>query len=83
MGAIVVRPGGLGIAVYTDDLPLDLLGPFAIRRASHVEPDAAGQWWADLAPVGGPALGPFVRRTEALSAEAKWLDDRLADLPLD
>ena len=32
-----------------------------IRRASHVEPDEAGRWWADLSPVGGPRLGPFAR----------------------
>jgi hypothetical protein len=46
----------------------------AIRRASQVEPDAAGLWWADLAPVGGPMLGPFARRMQALTAEQTWLE---------
>ena len=45
----------------TDAESLDLaaFGSIDIRRASHVEPDAAGQWWADLAPVGGSRLGPL------------------------
>ena len=43
-------------------------------RASHVEPDAAGQWSADLAPVGGPKLGPFDTRADALAAEIVWLN---------
>jgi len=46
----------------------------SIRRGSHVEPDDAGRWWADLAPVNGPKLGPFVRRANALAAELEWLE---------
>lgn len=45
-----------------------------IRRASHVEPSPGGFWYADLAPVGGPKLGPFGRRSEALAAEVEWLE---------
>ncbi|MCI0640167.1 MAG: hypothetical protein L0Y70_13925 [Gemmataceae bacterium] len=45
-----------------------------VERASHVEPDPVGHWWADLAPVGGPLLGPFDRRSEALQAESTWLE---------
>jgi hypothetical protein len=82
MDVIVVRPGGRVAALYTDDLPLALLGPAAIRRASRVEPDEQGRWWADLAPVGGPVLGPFARRSGALAAENSWLAERLADLPV-
>jgi hypothetical protein len=44
-----------------------------IRRASHVEADKAGRWFADLSPVAGPVLGPFDRRSEALAAEHEWL----------
>ena len=47
--------------------------PVAISRASHVEPDDLGCWWADLSPVKGPRMGPFERRSEALSAEQGWL----------
>jgi len=66
--------------VYDEALDLASLGQTSIRRASHVEPDEAGQWWADLAPVAGPKLGPFARRSDALAAEAAWLDARLPEL---
>lgn len=47
-----------------------------IARASNVEPekvDGQIRWFADLAPVNGPKLGPFINRSEALDAEIKWL----------
>ena len=40
------------------------LGKLQITRASHVEPDLDGNWWADMGPVGGPVLGPFGTRGE-------------------
>jgi hypothetical protein len=46
--------------------------PFTLGVASG-EPDASGQWLADLAPVSGPILGPFAQRSEALAAESDWL----------
>jgi hypothetical protein len=67
--------------LYDEALDLSALGQTRIRRASHVEPDEAGLWWAELAPVTGPKLGPFVRRSEALAAEAAWLEARLGELP--
>ena len=51
---------------------LAALGKLSIARASRVEPDEAGRWWADLSPVGGPSLGPFAA-LEALAAELRWL----------
>ena len=33
-----------------------------------------GMWYADLAPVRGPVLGPFPQRSDALQAEVAWLD---------
>jgi len=44
-----------------------------ITRASHLEPDRDGFWWADMGPSGGPVLGPFRSRSEALGAERGWL----------
>ena len=41
-------------------------GRLTIARGSHVEPTEAGDWTADLSPVGGPLLG--------LSAEREWLE---------
>ena len=60
--------------IHDDDFDLRLLGPLSIRRASHVEPDDTGQWHADLSPVKGPKLGPFLLRREALAAEREWLE---------
>lgn len=60
--------------VYSETVDLAQLGLMTISRGSHVEPDAAGDWHADLSPVGGPKLGPFGRRSEALAAEMRWLD---------
>ena len=52
---------------------LRALGRLQITRASHVEPDLDGNWWADMGPVEGPVLGPFGSRSEALAAERGWL----------
>lgn len=60
--------------LYSEAVDLAALGPLSIQRASNVEPDDAGQWWADLSPVGGPTLGPFGRRSDALAAEVEWLE---------
>jgi hypothetical protein len=71
---LVVDRRGLVRCVYGEAVELAALGDVAIRRGSHVEPAAAGRWWADLAPAGGPVLGPFGRRTQALAAERDWLE---------
>jgi hypothetical protein len=71
---LVVDPTGVVRGLYGEALDLSALGAVSIRRASHVEPDDAGRWFADLSPAGGPRLGPFSRRSEALAAEAAWLE---------
>lgn len=83
MPTVIIDGGGGLTMIYSEALRLDALGWVAIRRASHVEPDVDGRWNADLAPVGGPVLGPFDLRSEAITAETHWLDERLADLDLD
>jgi len=70
---LVISSVGQVRCIYTDELPLSDLGELSISRASHVEPDSVGRWRADLSPVGGPLLGPFVKRTDALAAEVEWL----------
>jgi hypothetical protein len=71
---LLIDRDGVVRCLYEEALDLAVLGVVAIRRASHVEPDAAGRWWADLMPVHGPTLGPFARRTQALTAERDWLE---------
>jgi hypothetical protein len=70
---LVVDAGGSVRCIYGEELDLREIGKLQITRASHVEPDAAGSWWADMGPSGGPVLGPFVSRSEALGAEREWL----------
>lgn len=77
MISLLVRPGGEVRCVYGEEIDLAAIGAVRIARASHVEPDAQGRWWADLAPVSGPVLGPFVRRSDALVAERAWLEGHL------
>jgi hypothetical protein len=60
--------------VYDERVDLSSLGSPHLRRASHVEPEADGSWWADLVPVNGPRLGPFACRSAALTAERAWLE---------
>ena len=71
---LVISPGGRVRCLYTESLDLSSLGAASVRRASHVEPDADGRWSADLDPSGGPVLGPFAKRSEALAAETAWLE---------
>lgn len=60
--------------IYDETIDLAVLGTLTISRASHVEPDDEGRWFADLRPVDGPVLGPFTIRSEALTAERIWLE---------
>jgi len=70
---LVVDAGGDVRCIYDEALDLREIGTLKITRASHVDPDAEGNWWADMGPSGGPVLGPFRSRSEALGAEREWL----------
>jgi hypothetical protein len=78
---LVIDPGGRVRCLYGEAVDLAALGTLSIRRASQVEPDGDGAWWADLAPVGGPRLGPFARRGLALEAEKAWLEEHWLTAP--
>ena len=71
---LLISPDGRARCIYNAAIDLACLGQLAITRASHVEPDEQGRWFADLGPVGGPRLGPFSQRSLALAAEVAWLD---------
>jgi hypothetical protein len=73
MMELIIGTAGDARALYGEEIDFTSLGDVSIARASHVEPDERGQWWADLSPAGGPSLGPFRRRSDALSAESEWL----------
>jgi hypothetical protein len=75
---LLVDPDGLVRGIYSDEVDWLALGEALgsgplVCRASHVEPAEGGAWTADLAPVGGPVLGPFPKRADALEAEVTWL----------
>ena len=70
---LFVAPDGVARGLYGELIDAGALGAAAVVRASHVEPADGGGWAADLSPVGGPTLGPFPLRSEALAAEADWL----------
>ena len=78
---LLVDPTGHVRCLYSEEIDLELLGELTIQRASHVEPDLEGKWWAELAPVGGPRLGPFDRRSQALEAEKLWLEQNWLHSP--
>ena len=70
---LIIDPGGSVRCVYAETIDLSEIGRLAISRGSHVEPTPTGHWFVDLGPVGGPRLGPFPRRGDALKAEVEWL----------
>jgi hypothetical protein len=70
---LVVDAGGSVRCIYDEVLDLREFGQLQITRASHVEPDRDGNWWADMGPVDGPVLGPYGSRSAALEAEREWL----------
>lgn len=72
-----IGSGGDIRCLYSEDMDLSALGALSIERASHVEPDATGKWWADMSPVGGPKFGPFALRSAALVFERMYLEDEV------
>jgi hypothetical protein len=76
MNLVVDCHGGIR-CLYTEAFDLATLGSLTIRRVSQIEPDHSGYWWADLKALGGPRLGPYTRRSEAISAEVTWVEHYL------
>ena len=70
---LIINSRGNVRCIYDEAIDLAQLGQLSISRGSHVEPDETGCWFADLAPVDGPRLGPFPHRSDALKAETDWL----------
>lgn len=70
---IVIDATGCVRMIYDESIDAIAIGRLEISRASHVEPTGEGHWTADLCPVGGPMLGPYHNRSDALRAEVAWL----------
>jgi len=72
---VEILPSGEIQFIYKDELRgLMTVGKSCVSRASDVEPNAEGEWTADLTRVGGPVLGPYKLREDALAAEVEWLE---------
>jgi hypothetical protein len=78
---LFIAPTGQVRCLYGEELDLSSLGTPTIWRASHVEPTDSGRWTADLSPIGGPTLGTFAQRSQALAAEARWIEGHLRSFP--
>jgi hypothetical protein len=74
---LTIDTGGTVRCIYEESIDLTSLGVLTIARASHVEPDEHGRWFADMMPIDGPVLGPFDLRSQALVAEKSWLEEHL------
>lgn len=72
--SVVVEPSGTIRMIYNELVDAFALGEVDIRRGSHVEPCEDGYWYADLSPVQGPRLGPYLHRSRAVEAELQWLN---------
>ena len=70
---LVIAVDGVTWCIEDEALDLRELGTLQFTRASHVEPDTEGNWWADMGPSSGPMLGLFTSRSQALEAERRWL----------
>ena len=63
-------------AIYSDELAEYFAETGAkITRASSVEPGLDGKWTVDLTVSGGPVVGGFRLRDDALKYEVEWLKE--------
>lgn len=77
---IKINPDGTAIMIYTEDINIADLGSVqSITRVSRVEPTSGNQWAADMGPIGGPVLGAFDKRSDALSAEINWIEENILE----
>ncbi len=70
---LMISQDGSVRMIYSELLEAYALGDVSIQRVSHVEPDEQGYWFADMHPIDGPKLGPYLARSAAIAAEVEWL----------
>lgn len=76
---IRIRPDRVSY-IYADELQglNGKLGPTVIsEHTGWVEPTADNQWQVNMAPSGGPVLGPFHTRASAIAAEIAWVTEHV------
>ena len=74
---LVVDVGGDVRCIYDEALDLREIGKLQITRASQVEPERDGFWWADMGPVYGPVLWHYCSRSVALGVEKECVKSYL------
>jgi hypothetical protein len=80
MELVVDADGGVR-CIYDEGLDLRALGKLTITRASHVEPNSDGNWWADMAPVGGRFWGPMAAGRKRWLRRGGGYGDRRVERP--
>ena len=76
MIALTIDGDGAVRCIYSDEL-VDYFAETdaKITRASSVEPGLDGKWTVDLTVSGGPVVGGFRLRDDALKYEVEWLKE--------
>lgn len=78
VSVFILSDGTVNFLYYDELKPLLAIGDVDVARASHVDPEKTLdglKWFANLAPVNGPKLGPYETRTEAITGEIDWLTE--------
>lgn len=70
---LVIRPDGLVEALWSDKLPLAVLGHVQTVRASNVEWDENAQMWVARSTVDGRVLAASPHRDDAVRQEVAAL----------
>lgn len=73
---IVIQSNGTISYIWSDDIDLSELGDVQVSRASHVEFNNKSKKW-EAHTVGGTFIGAFKKRSDAIAAEVKYLEERL------
>jgi len=77
---IKINPDGTAVMIYTEDIDVAEIGDVrSITRVSTVEPTSGNQWAADMRPIGGPVIGTFNKRSDALTAEVNWIEENILE----
>jgi hypothetical protein len=86
---VIDKATGTVTSLYSDDSPLNRLGPQTVSRASNVEPAASGQGWDVILtdnPINGKFAGHVVarnvpRRDLAIKLEVDFINEHILGVP--